>query len=241
MLNTNYSFILSGRCGERLGSNRRTSSARPSAGVCGSGPCRRSCSSSSSPRRSSARRTVRQHRPTWVYVIFWVRRSVLLHKSRRPLGSCWVWEHVLGRDPRPVRPPTASGLRSCDLLRLRRARALQPRESAGGSAFAISLYSYSHMLRRDTPRLRARYLDALSVPQYSFAYIRRVAPFRRREGRIRLRVLLSPASRATHPGLGAAWQPVRLVGWSRVRPPPGLVGGSRRHTSSTTSARANTC
>ena len=85
--------------------------------------------------------------PTWVYVIFWVGMPVLsmlfgnVWRALSPWraiadGFVWVWEHVLGREARPLavvsrEPRPLPGLRH--VLRLRRARALllQPRESAG--------------------------------------------------------------------------------------------------------------
>ena len=85
--------------------------------------------------------------PTWVYVIFWVGMPVLsllfgnVWRALSPWraiadGFVWVWEHVLGREARPLAAYPASFGRypGCvTLLRLRRARALllQSREPAG--------------------------------------------------------------------------------------------------------------
>ena len=96
--------------------------------------------------------------PTWVYVIFWVGVPVLsmlfgnVWRALSPWraiadGFVWVWEHVLGREARPlpriperlgrypgVLPPSSRSSRSSSATRI----PANPR----ALAFAISLYSY---------------------------------------------------------------------------------------------------
>ncbi len=173
--------------------------------------------------------------PTWVYVIFWVGMPVLsllfgnVWRAFSPWraiadGFVWVWEHVLGREARPLAAYPASLGRYPGCLTFFAFVALELAYSNPANpralAFAIALYSYVALFGmlafgRDT------WTGAGEGFAILFAYIGRMAAFVAREGRIRLRVPLTGLAGAEHmPGsvlfLAAALGSVGFDGFSRT-------------------------
>ncbi len=173
--------------------------------------------------------------PTWVYVIFWVGMPVLsilfgnVWRAFSPWhaiadGFVWVWEHVLGREARPLaayparlgRYPGCVTFFAFVALELTYSNPANPR----ALAFAISLYSYVALFGmlafgRDT------WVGAGEGFAILFAYLGRMAPFVAHRGRIRLRVPLTGLTGAEHtPGsvlfLAAALGSVGFDGFSRT-------------------------